>query len=312
MGGALKSITKPLAIAANPMIGLNALAGKKGAEALGIKMDDEQGDYLTPEQKAQRDAQAYYGNYDKAMGDATKGVQEGALTKGLFGAGGLQEQLGNEQKDLSSRGYELTQGDREAYGQTAGDVSRMFGQQNQAATAQLARRGLGSGASGAAGATFSGLQGNKNEMLARAQTDIAQKRMADTNQRLQQTRAQMQSLTNQGTGLANQGWANKGESLDKAAGREIGLHNQNQQTLEAQQAAMKPGLFSTLGQGLQRGIGQMAQAAPGMALGAATGGGSLVASGGAGMLGDGGGNSAIGAPNKTMSGQNSRNYGNYA
>lgn len=278
MGGVVKAISKPAAIIANPMIGLNALAGSKAAGALGINLDGEEGEYLTPEQKAQKEAQAYFGNYDKAMGDATKGVQEGALTKDLFGTGGLQGQLAKEQQDLSSRGFSLQPQDYEAYGQTAGDVSRLFGQQNQAASAQLARRGLASGASGAAGAQFSGLQGNKNEMLARAQTDIAQKRMADTHQRLQSTRAQMQSLATQGTGMANQQWGQKGDSLNQAAGKEVGLHNQNQQTLQAKNDAYKPGLFETIGSGLQTGLGNLASAAPGMALGGLTGGSSLAAS----------------------------------
>jgi len=253
--------------------GLN-LVGKK----LGIGLEDEQGAYLTPEQKAQKEAQAYYADYDKNMGAATKGVQEGAFTKDVFGQGGLQSQLASENADLSSRGYSLQQPDYEAYGQASGDIARQFGQQEQDVSQSLARRGLGGGSSGAAGAAFSGLAGNKNEMLAKAQTNIAQKRMADTTQRLNNTRSMMSSLANQGTNLANSSWAQKGSSLNAAAGKESDMNVQNSETLAAQQAAIKPGLFSTIGQGLQRGIGQVAQQAPGMALGAATGGASMAGS----------------------------------
>lgn len=281
MGAVKKAASNPLrAAAAIGTFGTSELAMK----GLGINPDDEQGAYMTPEQKAQKEAQAYYSDYDKNMGAATKGVQEGALTKDLFGQGGLQSQLAKEQSDLSSQGFNLTQDDREAYGQTSGDISRLFGQQEQQATQNLARRGLASSDSGAAGATFSGIQGNKNEMLAQAQTSIAQKRMASTQSRLADIRSQMQSLSQQGVGAANQQWGQKGSSLSQAAGGEMAINDQKRQTLADQQAAIKPGLFSTIGQGLQRGIGQMAQAAPGMALGAATGGGSMAASGASGAM----------------------------
>lgn len=309
MGGAIKSIGT--AVLGGPA----ALIGSKLAPKLGLGLDDEQGAYATPEQKQQKQYQDYMANYDKNMGEATKGVQEGAMTKGLFGEGGLQSQLGTEGSDLASRGYSLTQGDREAYGQTAGDVSRMFGQQDQAATAQLARRGLGAGASGAAGAQFSGIQGNKNEMLAQAQTSIAQKRMADTNQRLQQNRVMQSQLAGQGVGMAKSNFADKGSALGAAAGVEGNINNQARQTLADQQAAVKPGLFSTIGQGLQRGVGQMAQAAPGMLVGG-MGGGAASAGGGqmAGLYGQGGGaeaGSALGTPNQTFSMMPSKRGGNY-
>lgn len=267
MGGVVKAISKPAAIVANPMIGLNALGGSKAAGALGLNLDDEQGAYATPEQKAAQAYRDFTANYGGEMRDAEKGVQEGAFTKGLFGEGGLQTQLGAEGKDLASRGFQLTQGDREAYGQTAGDVSRMFGQQEQATTQNLARRGLASGASGAAGAAFSGIQGNKNEMLAQAQTQIAQKRMADTQQRLQQNRQMQSQLANQGVGMQRDRYADRERNVKGAVGLERDLNQENRQTLADQEAAVKPGLFSTIGQGLQRGIGQMAQAAPGMLAG---------------------------------------------
>lgn len=129
---------------------------------------------------------------------ASEQVRSDPMSSGLFGEGGLQDRLGTEEKDLASRGYGLQGSDREAYGQAAGDISRQFGQQEQDVSKMLAKRGLGGGSSGAAGAAFSGLAGSKNEMLARAQTDIAQKRMQDTTQRLQATRNMMGTLGAQG------------------------------------------------------------------------------------------------------------------
>lgn len=261
MGKALGAVTTGGLSLAVP-----AIAGK-----LGIGMDDEQGAFITPEQRAQKEAQAYYSDYDKNMGAATKGVQDGALTKDLFGQGGLQSQLASEQQNLSSRGYELQPQDHEAYGQAAGDISRQFGQQEQDLSKMLARRGLGGASSGAAGAGFSGLAGNKNEMLAKAQTDIAQKRMADTTQRLQQTRNMMGQLSQYGTQSANDAWSQKGASLLQAGNSENNMNDQSRQVLADQQAAIKPGLFSTIGQGLQAGIGNLATQAPGMAATGATG-----------------------------------------
>lgn len=242
--------------------------GKK----FGIGLDDEQGAYVTPEQKRAQEYQKFLGDYSGEMNNAEKAVQEGAFTKDLFGKDGLQSQISKEGTDLASRGYSLQPQDYEAYGQTAGDVSRLFGQQEQATSQNLARRGLMSAGSGAAGAAFSGIQGNKNEMLAQAQTNIAQKRMADTQQRLQANRNMQMNMANQGVGFQNQRYQGKGQALSGSMGVEAGMNEQNRQTLQDQQAAVKPGLLSTIGQGLQRGIGQTAQAAPGMALGAATGG----------------------------------------
>jgi hypothetical protein len=277
MGGVVKAISKPAAIIANPMIGLNALGGSKAAGALGINLDDEQGAYATPEQKAMQAKRDFLGNYSGEMKDAEKGVQEGAFTKSLFGEGGVQSQLTKEGADLASRGYSLQPQDYEAYGQTAGDVSRLFGQQEQSAAASLARRGLGSGASGAAGAAFSGIKGNKNEMLAQAQTQIAQKRMADTNQRLMQNRALQSQLASQGVNMQRDRFGDRRRNVDEGVSLERQMNEENRQTLSDQQAAVKPGLFSTIGQGLQRGIGQMAQAAPGMLAGGL--GGTLASSG---------------------------------
>jgi hypothetical protein len=128
---------------------------------------------------------------------ATQEVQNNPLLKSLFGEGGLQTRLDSEEQKLAGQGYQLTPEDHTAYGQASGDIARLFGQQEQDLSKSLARRGLASAGSGAAGAGFSGLAGNKNEMLAKAQTEIADRRMQNTMQRLQQTRQLMSSLGTQ-------------------------------------------------------------------------------------------------------------------
>jgi hypothetical protein len=116
------------------------------------------------------------------------------LTKGMFGQGGSMERAQAEEQDLQSRGFQLQPEDHEAYGQVSGDIARQFGQQEQNLAQALADRGLASSANGAAGAGFSGLQGNKMEQLAKAQMQIADKRMQNTQARLQASRQHMAQL----------------------------------------------------------------------------------------------------------------------
>ncbi len=239
------------------------------AKKLGLGLEDEQGDYTKT-----GDIQDFYRNYDRELGAAEKGVQNSALTRDVYGEGGLQGQLAKEQSQLANQGFQLTQDDRTAYGQAAGDIARQFGQQEQDISKSLARRGLASAGSGAALQQFAGAAGNKNEMLAGAQMQIAQKRYQDTQNRLNNVRNQMQSLAGQGSQLAQQRYAGKGAGLEAAAGAQT-------QERQNQQAALKPGLFSTIGQGLQAGIGNLATQAPGMI---ATG-GIPIPSGGGGMGG---------------------------
>lgn len=240
----------------------------------------EQGAYATgPDYAAGDAALKSYSNFLKdpsaSMDAATKGVQNDALTKGLFGQGGLQEQLGKEGQDLASRGYSLQQPDYEAYGQASGDIARQFGQQEQDASKMLARRGLGAANSGAAGATFSGIAGNKNEMLARAQTDIAQKRMADTNNRLLQNRTLQSSLAGQGNQMAQQRFSNTGKSLGENYNALSGNAQQkyeNQRNVTSdQQGAQGQTLFGQVGKGVGGLVGNLGSVWSGGAAGKAAG-----------------------------------------
>jgi hypothetical protein len=206
------------------------------------------------------------------LGGAQDTFRNMANQKDVYGEGGLQSRLAGEEKDLAGQGFKLNSDDMTSYGQTAGDISRLFGQQEQSAAQSLARRGLGSAASGAAGATFSGLAGNKNEMLAKAQTDIAQRRYQDTMNRLQQTRNMMTNLSGNALngirGLAS----DRLDEMKTAYNAESGHNDQIRQAAADAAANRKPGLFETVGNGLQAGIGNLATQAPGMALGGATGG----------------------------------------
>lgn len=226
---------------------------------------------------------------------ASEEVQNNPLTSGLFGKGGLNDRLGTEEKDLASRGYSLQQPDYEAYGQASGDIARQFGQQEQDTSASLARRGLGGGSSGAAGAAFSGIQGNKNEMLAKAQTDIAQKRMADTTQRLQATRNMMSQLGTQGSALQDaqysrqlSGAKNRQQNVTNAAQLQSGANAQNNaamlESTKDKRGAMGKSLLEGVGQGMFSS-GQQIGASPGTgassfssSMGSSLGGGGMMAS----------------------------------
>lgn len=289
MGSTLKSIAKvAMPISLQQSIGAaegykkggigGALKGgalapiKNPLDAVGLNLEGEEGSSYNPN-LSQTDAYNQYANaFGSEMDRADKGVQESGLTKDVYGAGGLQSQLAKEQGDLSSRGFSLQQPDYEAFGQASGDISRQFGQQEQDVANSLARRGLGGASSGAAGAAFSGLAGNKNEMLAKAQTDIAQKRMADTQQRLLQTRQMMTNLASQGSGLAQDRYNSKGGSLATSAGLQNQGNALQRQAYQDKEANYKPGLMESLGQGLQAGVVNLASKAPSIGLGAATGG----------------------------------------
>lgn len=130
---------------------------------------------------------------------ATDQVNSNPIMGRLYGSGqdsALSRALA-EEKQLASRGFSLQPEDYEAYGQASGDITRQFGQQEQSLAQALADRGLSAGASGAAAVNFSGLAGNKNEQLAKAQMGIADMRMKKNLERLNSTRQHMNQLGNQ-------------------------------------------------------------------------------------------------------------------
>lgn len=134
----------------------------------------------------------------------------------LFGRKGLTDQLSGESRyladearNLRETGFGLQEDDRTAFGQAAGDITRQYGQQESNIANALAQRGLSG--SGAAIASFAGLQGNKMEQLAKAQKNIADARYERNLQRLQENlsrinaaRTQLQNLGGMSQDIAQQ------------------------------------------------------------------------------------------------------------
>lgn len=145
---------------------------------------------------------------------ATEQVQSNPILGGLYGKGGQLSQVQDLLSGLYKQGFNLTPEDKTMYGQMSGDIARQFGQQGNQAANDLASRGLSS--SGAAGATFSGLAGNQNEQLAKAQQAIAQ-------QRYQNTMGQIGQYQN----FVNSMGANANNAIQGQFGRQLaGVQNQ--------------------------------------------------------------------------------------
>lgn len=156
--------------------------------------------------------------------DPTKGTQQATdqvkgnslfsdtYNQGMSQYGDTRATQGQQQgimNQLQGQGYSLQPQDHEAYGQASGNIARQFGQQGTGIAQDLASRGLSAAPTGAAGAEFSGLAGNKNEMLAQAQKSIADARMNSTMQRI----GQQQQFVGQLNGQA----AGQNDSLGKQA-----------------------------------------------------------------------------------------------
>lgn len=197
---------------------------------------------------------------------ATDEVQGNSILGGLFGQGGQLQQAENQYTDLANNGFQLGPTEQTAYGQQAGNISRLMGQQSNAAGQNLAMRGLSN--SGAAGATFSGLQGNQNEMLNSAMEGIRQQKVQDTMQRMNQTGQLMSSLGQQGANAIQQQYGRQQQGADTqqgvlaqgagaeqamnqaAMGQWQGSQAANQASLDSKQAAKAPSLGEAFGAGL--------------------------------------------------------------
>lgn len=166
---------------------------------------------------------------------ATEQVQNNPLLSQLFGKGGSMEGARGEEQRLMNQGFKLTADDHEAYGQASDDIARMFGGQEQSLAQSLAGRGLAAGPSGAAGAQFSGLQGNKMEQLAKAQMSVANLRMQNTTDRLNQTRNYLSQMGNQANTAINDQFGRQQSGLDNLA---RGAQLQSGQNNAANQSSM--------------------------------------------------------------------------
>ncbi len=318
------------------IFGAGAGAGAIGS-ALGV--DGAQKSYYQPGATPTQDMQGYNNlmsnvpnmNKDQASEAlnpftgsalASRQVQNDPTLGGLYGKGGQLEQAENEQTNLANTGYQMQPQDNTAYGQAAGNVARLYGGQEAGAANSLSSRGFGSSPSGVAGATFSGLQGNKNEMLAQAQTSIAQNRMQQNLDRLNSVRQYTQQL-GQGAGNAlqqqygrNLAGVQEGSNQRFDAAR-VGLQgnqqaNQlwgmkegaNQVSAENQQGREGKTLLQGLGGGLFNSAGQIGSI-PGQLASKVAGGG--------GMGGLGGSSSGPGSfQSSPTSGQMDWNASSYA
>lgn len=197
---------------------------------------------------------------------ATEQVQNNPILGQLFGQGGSLSRAIGQESQLQNQGYALTPEDHTAYGQASGNIARLFGTQEQGAAQSLADRGLGAAPSGAAGIAFSGLQGNKNEALAKAQTDIANQRMQNTMGRIAQQQQFISSLGGQAAndiqsqyGRQLSGAQNYTGNLAQAAGlntqQNQAANSANEAQMTSEQKAAGKTLFGAFGNGLYSGVG---------------------------------------------------------
>jgi hypothetical protein len=254
---------------------------------------------------------------------ASRELMNNPILGALFGKSGQLSSTIDDVNRLQSQGFKLQPEDMEAYGQTSGDIARLFGQQEQGVAQDLASRGLAAAPSGAAGALYSGLAGNKNEQLARAQMDIAQRRMQDTLKRLDSARAYAAQLGGLGAGALQQQYERQlAGAREKRGGLETTAELQNsmnaaragaeQSSVADKRAAKAPSLGEAFGAGLLSSAGQIG-ASPGTGATAfsksfgsslgSMGAGSMMGGGGAagGSSGGGSGNEPVYYNNRRVS-----------
>lgn len=142
-----------------------------------------------------------YASPGEQLGAATGEIQNNPILGQMYGQGGLLSRTLGEEQGLAGQGFQLTNDDKTAYGQASGDIARQFGESDQNLSQALSDRGLSN--SGVAGAAFTGSQGNKQEQLAKLQTNIAQNRMQMNQQRLQATRSFLGQLGGQAQDALN-------------------------------------------------------------------------------------------------------------
>lgn len=187
----------------------------------------------------------------------------------VFGSGGAMDRAFDEENALATTGYSLKNEDHDAYGQASDEIARMFGQQEQSLAQALASRGLAAGGGGAVNQQFANLYGNKSEQLAKAQKDIAQRRMEMNLQRLGQVRQYAAGLSGQANqAISGQQDANRagvqqrqGMMQDKAnfdLNRWSGEQSALAKQAESKANAYVPGFFDSVHAGANKGAGNFA------------------------------------------------------
>lgn len=222
---------------------------------------------------------------------ATDQVQSNDILGQLFGQGGELNQAVGKEQELQNQGFKLQPQDVEAYGQASGNIARLFGQGENQLSQSLANRGLSQAPSGAAGAQFSGLLGNKNEQLAKAQMDIANTRMQNTMQRIGQQQQFINSLGGQARGAIQDQFGRNMAGVENQQGQQQqntknaftqqGMaQDQANKGFEQEQASKGPGFGDILGAAgggllgsMTGGFGSALGSAAGKAAGGLFGGG---------------------------------------
>lgn len=214
-----------------------------------------------------------------------------AYGQGLIGENEKVQGLLDESRNAlmgRDESYGLTGTDLKALGQTSDATARLYGSQEQSLAQMLADRGLSQAPSGAATQAYSGLLGNKNEQLAKAQLGIAQSRI-DTarglandrmNADLQRHRTVQGSIEGMGR-LAGQavndqfsrnmqGLGNYQQQNKDSMGAAQTMQDQYNQQFQQQQATKGPSFGDILG-GLGTGLIGTAAGGFGGAFGAGLG-----------------------------------------
>ncbi len=283
------------------MGGLSGLfAGKqKGDAAQNMYTPDDPG-------KVGYSQDSVQSNIGKAMSNAptyagaTQDVMNNPMLSQMFGQGGLMNQTGQQISDMyKPENQGLTAQDHTAYGQASGNIARQFGQAEHGLSNSLASRGMSN--SGAAGAAFSGIQGNKNEQLAGLQTQIADQRMKTNMQRLGQMQNFMSSLGQQAQGAQGQAFGEhlqgNQQQYDMNKGMLDSMQGQANERIQQQNQGSQQSQGGNLMSGLMGGIGTA---------NSLLGKGGMFASGGA----FGGGGSVAPAAKPTQAGGSYVDYSN--
>lgn len=275
---------------------LGAVSGKEGGTDAGnLYAGSEKG--MQPQDMRARLSEAIERTRNMRPEQYSAAVKTDPLLSQVFGKGGTFERTGAEEQRLADQGFQLTPEDKTAYGQGAAQIARQFGQREKGLAESLASRGLSQ--SGAAGAEFTGLAGNKDEQLGRLQMDIANQRMKNTTDRLAQTRQFLGQLGSQG--LAAQGQFYGQDLARNQAGYQQNMgwlqamQNQQNEKLQQQQQTAQPSKTGQIFGGIMQG--------------ASMGGGLASSMGGAkgGMAGGGGGTEGLSGNDYFMKyGQGSR------
>ena len=234
--------------------------------------------YLNHQKSGQDTLNGFGGNQDWNMAIArdpfagsrlaSEEVGNDAILGQLYGQGGeLSKSLASTDQ-LRNQGFQLTPEDHTAYGQASGDIARLFGSQENDLALALQQRGLASAPSGAAVQGYSGLMGNKNEQLAKAQMGIAQARMDNTLKRLTAAQQYNATLGANAAGAINQQYNRQmggADAQQNMMGQTAGLQNAANQTY-LQAAGLdsenkQQNLGDALAGGLTSGIGSFGKSA---------------------------------------------------